>query len=106
MISIHEGISLRSLLVHHPWAEEVLGWHRIDPRALDPNLSLDAACWLLGRDPRRLLADLWAATPEHVPRSWREAAARSSDVDDAPPNDVSVEDYWEWYADDLLARIL
>lgn len=106
MISIHGGISLRSLLLHHPWAEEVLGWHRIDARALDVNLSVDAACWLLGRDPRRLLADLWAATPEHVPRAWREHAAASAHEDEAPPADASAEDFWEWYADDLVARIV
>lgn len=105
MIWIHGGVSLRSLLRRHPWAEEVLGWHRIDPSGLDANLSLDAACWLLGRDTHRLLADLWAATPDHVPRSWREGPPDSTD-DDELHHDVPVEEYWEWYADDLLARIV
>lgn len=106
MIAIHGGISLRSLLLHHPWAEEVLGWHRIDARAIDANLSVEAACWLLGRDPHRLLADLWAATSEHVPRSWREAPSPAAHDDEVPPADASAEDFWEGYADDLVARIV
>lgn len=64
---IYASMSVSTLLRQHPWAEEVLEWHGVDPFEVDEHLSLGALCWLRHIDASRLARDLLSAQPDDDP---------------------------------------
>ena len=52
--------SIQTLLRHHPWSEDVLGWYGVDIERVDPSASLETVCWLHRLDPAQVVADLVA----------------------------------------------
>lgn len=100
------NMNVAMLLQRHPWAQDVLEWHRIDVDRVDPCLSLAAVCVVEQVQPETLLRDLRAAHPdrhgEDLTQFLAEGAPRGAEPQEVPVDPVDL-DVGSWGDDGSMS---
>ena len=95
-MEIHAHTLVSTLMLRHPYAEEVFAWHGVDPHEERySRMSLYALCWVRGIELQQLLADLEQAvaaeedtTEELSPDEWTDEQRK--------PLNARDDDSWDW----------